>query len=107
MKKLSKLQKTILLIGLENNDRLTGKVDVSNAEVKLAYYGFPGIRKRWGISFSKAAIGPSRYNTASSNIARSFDNLVKRGLAEREYGYGIRLTSLGREVAKKLKHENS
>jgi len=119
--KLSRLQKTILLLALEKANRrrkglipplppmwsyITDKInktDVTPVDVKVAYYGFPLRPKGRKIFFSKADMGSKRYNTASVDINRAFEHLARKGLAERIYGYGIGLTEKGREVAKQIR----
>ena len=114
--KLSRLQKTILFLALEkDNKRKKGLIpkmrptsygymlpdplfstDVTPAEVKIAYYGFP-LRKKGKLSFCVAEIGFIRYRNAGVAISRSFAALVRRGLVTRNY-HGISLTELGRKV---------
>ena len=103
MKNLSRLQKTILLLAQRNPGH--GKVDVCPADVKVGYYGFPLRPKGSKILFNRNEIGRSRYNTASVNIARAFEHLVRKGLAERSY-YGINLTGIGRKAAARIKKAN-
>ena len=52
--------------------------------------------------FDREAIGIKRYNAASVVVAKSFNRVVARGLAERKYNYGIRLTDAGVEIAMEL-----
>ena len=101
---LSPLQKTILRIGAENESRY-----MQPWQVKVFFYGFPLRSKRnsFGslgqLRFNRRVIGAKKYRAASVSIAKSFDRLVKRGLAERYYGYGVTLTARGLALAKKLK----
>jgi len=114
--KLSRLQKTILSLALEkDNKRKKGLIpklrqtkydyylpdplfstDVTPADVKVAYYGFP-LRKKGKLSFCVAEIGFIRYRNAGVAISRSFAALARRGLVTRNY-YGISLTDFGRMV---------
>jgi len=50
--------------------------------------------------FDREAIGVKRYQAASVSVARCFNRLVARGLAEREYNQGIKLTDAGVKVVK-------
>jgi len=101
VKRLSKLQKEILRLAYRNRKRYPeGKVDISNREVLVKVYGFkplvninkvnPGV-----LVFDREAIGVKRYQAASVSVARCFNRLVARGLAEREYNQGIKLTDAG------------
>lgn len=98
---LSRLQKTILLLAPEK----PGKVDVSPTAVKVAYYGFPLRPKGTKIFFDKTEVGHDRYNNASVAIANAFNHLVRKRLAERVNGYGIKLTQKGWEVAKQIRND--
>ena len=113
--KLSQLQKTILKLALAKADRrekgLIPKqrptiygfmpdplfsIDVTPANVKVAYYGFH-LRKKGNFSFCVPEIGFTRYRSAGVAISRSFAALARKGLVTRHYD-GICLTDFGRKV---------
>lgn len=108
-RKLSKLQKAILMLAYQNQ---TGQktwltlmpADVSNREVLHKIYGFP-IRTdnhSYKLIFDRHEIGLNRYQSASVAVAKSFNRLVKRGVAVRHYSCGIALTVEGMGIAKRL-----
>ena len=108
VKKLSKLQKTILLMCLRpeygsNRGRVVR--DCTAADVKRAYYRFP-VSKKGRFFFSVKDIGLPRYRAAGVAISRSFDALARRGLAHRYHGWtGVRLTDKGREIALSIQRD--
>jgi len=53
--------------------------------------------------FDREAIGVKRYQATFVVVVRCFNRLVARGLAEREYNRGIRLTDAGVKIVKGIK----
>ena len=106
---LSKLQKEILKIAYRNRDRMSEYGDVTNSEVLIEFYNFPahppGPYHTSGKPqiFNRVEIGIKKYKAASVSVVKSFDRLVERGLAQRQYNHGIYLTGEGMKVAKALK----
>lgn len=103
-KKLSKLQKTILLMCLlpEYGSNRGIIRDCTPADVKKFYYGFP-VTGSGNLLFSVKNIGLPRYRAAGVAISRSFDSLARRRLVQRFHSWsGVRLTNEGREVALSL-----
>jgi hypothetical protein len=93
--RLSNLQKCILALAMTSRrSGHSARVDVTPSDVKRTYYQFP-VRRAGGCIFNRSDMGSKRYNTAGVCIARSFDRLAKRGLVERHYGYGVKLTEKG------------
>ena len=109
VKGLSKLQKEILKIAYRNKDQVHKYGNVTNSEVLIEVYNFPAHPPRpyhtSGIPqiFNRVEIGIKKYKAASVSVVKSFDRLVKRGLAQRQYNHGIYLTGEGMKVAKALK----
>lgn len=109
VKGLSKLQKEILKIAYRNRDRMSEYGDVKNNEVLIEFYSFPAHPPRpYHTSgkpqiFNREEIGIKKYKAASVSVVKSFDRLVERGLAQRQYNHGIYLTGEGMKVAKALK----
>lgn len=104
-KKLSKLQKSILLMCLQPECGSNRGImrDCTPADVKQLYYGFP-VTGNGCLLFSVKNIGLSRYRSAGVAISRSFDALARRGLVLRFRSWsGVRLTDEGREVALSLR----
>lgn len=108
--RLSRLQKTILALGLENVEGY-----VTAAAVKSRHYGFPLRRRGRTFFFDRSEIGHARYNVVAVTIANSFNRLAQRGLAVRLYTgehritkngvkhyCGIRLTERGLAAARKI-----
>lgn len=109
-KGLSKLQKSILKMAYQNQDRGYEYGHVKNKDILIEIYRFP-VHSPLADStsgspklFKRREIGISRYRFASVSVVKSFNRLVKRGLAIREYNHGIILTGEGAKVAKKLIH---
>ncbi|MFC1513101.1 hypothetical protein ACFL5J_01490 [Thermodesulfobacteriota bacterium] len=94
------MQKTVLILGNK------GEGGVTPVDVKVAYYGFPLRPKGTKIFFDKKEVGFTRYNNASVAIARVFDLLARKGLAERIHNYGVILTVKGIELARQIKANN-
>ena len=106
-KKLSKLQKAILIICLHPEYGSNRGIirDCTPADVKKFYYCFP-VTGRGSLLFSVKNIGLSRYRAAGVAISRSFDSLARRGLVQRFHSWsGVRLTDEGREVALSLQRK--
>ena len=104
-KKLSKLQKAILLMCLQPEYGSTRGIirDCTPADVKQLYYGFP-VTGAGSLLFSVKNIGLPRYRAAGVAISRSFDSLARRGLVHRFHNWsGVRLTDEGRKVAFSIK----
>ena len=105
---LSWLQKSILLIAYRNQFRGYGTSGVRNREVLIEHYRFPhhppSVSYTSGTPqiFRPAEIGLNHYRSASVSTVKSFSRLVNRGLAIREYNFGIKLTEQGIEKAKIL-----
>lgn len=100
--KFSSLQRTILALGLNAKGGM-----VTPAAVKIAYYGFSLWRPSSKCCFSRAGQGlKARHNAAGVCIARSFDRMTRKKLAERLYGKGIVLTELGKITAENLCSDN-
>ena len=102
-KGLSKLQKEILILAYKNRRKY-----LSNREVLVKIYGFKPLVNINEVSpgalvFDREAIGVKRYQAASVSVARCFNRLCSRGLAEREYNRGIKLMDAGIKVAKEIK----
>lgn len=72
------------------------------SDVKVAYYGFTPRSSGKNPMFSRVDIGCKRYNVASVCIARAFGHLARKGLVDREFGYGVTLTLNGREAVEAL-----
>ena len=77
-----------------------GPVDVSPADVKMIYYGFP-VQRQGKIQFNAKAFGLARYRAAGAAIAKSFTRLCVQGLAERRSG-GLLLTEHGLDLANRF-----
>ena len=109
VKGLSKLQKEILKIAYRNRDRIYKRGNVTNSEVLIEVYNFPTHPPApYSTSgkpqiFNRAKIGIKKYKAASVSVVKSFNRLVERGLAQRQYNHGIYLTEEGMKVAKALK----
>ncbi len=106
-KGLSELQKKILEMAYKNRNRGSGSGDVTNREVLIGYYGFkpscsPQEKRNGAIIFDRQAIGINLYRSASVSVAKAFNRLADKGLAQREYCHGIILTGEGLKVAKTL-----
>ena len=95
---LSKLQKQILCRALQHGGKLTNKKALTEI------YGFPLVQG--GRHVDRSRVSYPRYNSAAVAVVKSFDRLVRRGLAARKYNFGIILTDDGinftRELAMKL-----
>ena len=106
-KKLSKLQKAILILAHQNR---TGQrswltlepADISNREVLARIYGFSVNKFSGKIIFDRHEIGFNRYRAASVAVAKCFNRLANRGVAVRHYNHGIALTADGMDLAKRL-----
>ena len=100
-KGISELQQRILQIAYKNREGFPRcKVDTSAREVLVKVYGFKpvddiGKAEPRALLFDRKAIGIKKYQAASVSVAKSFNRLVARGLADREYNYGIKLTRAG------------
>ncbi len=109
VKGLSILQKEILKIAYRNRSPLSEYGDVTNSEVLIEVYSFPAhppgpyYTSGQPQKFNRGEIGIKKYKTASVSVVKSFDRLVERGLAQRQYNHGIYLTGEGMKVAKALK----
>ena len=109
-KGLSKLQKSILKMAYQNQDRGYEYGHVKNRDVLIEIYRFPAHSPSAHSTsgspklFNRREIGISRYRSASVSVAKAFNRLVKRGLAIRKYNHGIILTGEGAKVAKTLMH---
>ena len=95
-KGLSELQKKILIMGSRNPDG-----GVSSSEVLTEVYGFP-VTGHGKMLFDRNFIGVKRYQSASVSVAKAFNRIASRGLAERKFNYGIKMTEAGWKVAKGL-----
>jgi hypothetical protein len=108
--RFSKLQRIILLLARKRpvnpaRSSYCQAADVTPADVKAAYYGFPLRPKGTKIFFDKAEVGHDRYNNASVAISHAFDHLARKGLAERlSGGQGLRLTEKGWEVVERIRN---
>ena len=119
--KLSKLQKQILVLALENKLRENrdfeerNGADIYYSEILATVYGFPpevplrqaGERTQWG-KFDREVIGRARYNAAHAAISRTMSHLQARGLirwvcARYTRWSGCNLTPAGFEIAKRVK----
>ncbi|MEN8244280.1 MAG: hypothetical protein ABFS43_05215 [Thermodesulfobacteriota bacterium] len=106
-KKLSKLQKAILIQAYQNR---IGKpswltlepADISNREVLHRVYGFSVQKFDQKLIFDRQEIGFNRYRAASVATAKCFNRLVNRGLAVRHYLHEIALTAEWIEISKRL-----
>lgn len=107
-KGLSDLQQEILRLAYKNRKgHPGGRIDTCPREILVKFYGFAPTTnidkaKTGALIFNREIIGIKRYQAASVSVAKSFDRLVARGLAEREYNYGIKLTPTGIILAKAL-----
>ena len=106
-KKLSKLQKAVLIQAYQNctgerNWLTLEPADVSNREVLARIYGFSVKKLSGKIIFDRRKIGFNRYRSASVTVAKCFNRLVNRGGAVRHYNRGIALTAEGMEISKRL-----
>ncbi len=105
---LSGLQKEILIMGYENRSKNpTGVVDLLNRQVLIEIYNFePNTNideaKPGALVFNREAIGIKKYQAASTSVSVCFNRLVCRGLASREWNYGIKLTDAGLRLAGEL-----
>ena len=108
---LSELQKSILIIALENCGGFYKFGHVRNCEVLERFYGFPAHEpKPSHVSgspqiFNRQEIGINRYRSACVSTVKSFDRLSARALAEREKNHGIILTEEGFKIAKIIDRE--
>lgn len=99
---LGKLQKAILQIAYRKQKE-DCDARVMARDVLIEYYGFPSLvdisTAPIGCpAFSVQWIGRKRYMSASVTVAQCFDRLAARGLVERVYGEGVRLTEAGSKV---------
>jgi len=94
---LSKLQKQILVLALENQNRRVEQWEILNR-----LYDFPLRNPGRKIRFSKQDVPHARYNSATVTACRAFHRIVKRGLAVRLIG-GLQLTKLGEKVARGIR----
>jgi len=110
--RLSKLQKCILLLALKKDkpfytsgqiffDGWNSPPDVTPAQIKMEYYGFPINRQGTKLLFKRSEVGKARYLNASVAISNAFAHLERKGLAEKRFR-GITLTERGWSVAKNL-----
>ena len=88
-KGLSSLQKNILSLAREQGGEVLAR------DVLISYYRFRPYRNPEGLRqgcfvFRKPEIGFARYNAKTVAVCKSFNRLIKRGLAQKIYG-GIRL----------------
>lgn len=100
-KGLSKLQKGILLLAYRNRNICLVR------DVLIKVYQFPtkgNIQgaKPGALIFERKAIGLKKYQSASVTIVKSFNRLIRRALASKQY-YGINLTPTGTKLAEKIK----
>lgn len=90
--RLSRLQRVILLLAYENEF-------ATPADVKRDYYHFHYLPGR-AIHFKRGSMDIAHHNAASVAIAKAFNRLTERGLTERRYNHGVKLTPEGgREAA--------
>ncbi|HUK99782.1 MAG TPA: hypothetical protein VLX29_02885 [Nitrospirota bacterium] len=80
---------------------------VSAREILVEHYGFPIKGKYVGAGrcapiFDRREIGVKRYMSASVTVAQCFNRLTAKGLVERRYCYGIRLTGVGVRRVKEI-----
>lgn len=107
-KGLSELQQKILQLAYKNRENCPEcEVDTSAREILVKVYGFNpvadiGKAELGALVFDREAIGVKRYQAASVSVAKSFNRLVARGLADREYAYGIKLTAAGVKFVKEM-----
>lgn len=109
---LSELQREILKWGYLENERRRKiyryrRADVGARDVLILYYKFkpvvPVNDEYLGQKvFSRKLIGLRRYKAAMVAVVKSFNRLCDRGLAERRWAYGIKLTEEGERIAQKL-----
>lgn len=107
VKKLSKLQKAILIMCLQPEYGSNRGIlrDCTPADVKQSYFGFP-VTGSGNLLFNVKNIGLSRYRAAGVTISRSFDSLARRGLVQRFHGWsGVRLKDEGRKIAWALRRK--
>ena len=101
-RQLSKLQKSILQMAYRNRGSLLAR------DVLAGVYGFPITvsnvqdTEPGALVFSRRAIGEKRYQSASVSVAKAFNRLAARELAQRRPNEGIVLTEAGIKVAKAL-----
>ncbi len=91
---LSALQRFILSLGKKQGGEVLAR------DVLIHYYGFtpfrnPELVKPEGMVFRKSDVGFVRYNSKTVTVCKSFNRIVKRGLAYRIHS-GIRLKRSGR-----------
>ena len=99
IQKLSKLQKQILCGAMQNGGKFTNK------QALRKIYGFPLAPN--GRHFDRSKISFPCYNSAAVAVVKSFDRLVRRGLAARKYNFGIILTDDGINFTRELAMELS
>jgi len=95
-RKLSPLQQQILSLALANKGQL------SNRQALHQIYGFPTSDRPVPGVFCPAEIGIKRYRAATAAVVKSFNRLAERGLADRVYNFGIRLTKSGIRAAQTI-----
>ena len=99
MQKLSKLQKQIICGAMKNGGKFTNK------QALTEIYGFPLVEGRKHVDRSRVSY--PRYNSAAVAVVKSFNRLVRRGLAARKYNFGIILTDDGINFTRELAMELS
>ena len=96
---LGSLQKAILAIAHERSEQ-DPYAYVDAREVLIRHYRFPTSGKhlkehKLSLVFDRRGIGCKRYMSANVTIAQCFNRLARKGLVERCYGHGVRLTRVG------------
>ena len=104
-KKLSKLQKKILILAYQS-----GKDSITNRKVLTKVYGFKPLKdietSGYGaLIFDRKAIGANKYNSVSVSVAKSLNRLIDRGLITWGFSGGFVLMDKGKEVAKRLRKQ--
>ncbi len=89
--KLSGLQKTMLVLALQNRWGF-----VTYHDVLMTVWGW---MRRNGDSLAKSDMQPDQYNRVHASLSRSARRLAERGLVTRTRR-GVTLTDAGRELAR-------
>jgi hypothetical protein len=96
---LSQLQRGILILAYENRGRHCRYGDTRNHEVLLEIYQIP----RYYLHCRSYHFRPTpKTRAAGVSTCKSFDRLVRRGLAMRRYNHGILLTARGAATARAI-----
>ena len=99
-KGLSRLQKDILLLAYRQKGVCLVR-DVLTEVYRFPTKGNIQDAKHGALIFERKAIGLKKYQAAGVSVAKSFNRLIRRALASKQY-YGINLTPNGITLVEKI-----